>query len=199
MFIMISVKLWNVICLTSVWCGLVPSWQQAIGKLLRFNGTTYKLIWNSSVTPVWYWRDCCLSLRLVWFCFVFVCSFTKLCSPLWLASQYALWVRASINIHLHQITRLLIFSASALTFVMIRNARTTSVGRWFGERLLLSESFVDIFQCCNISIITIQHVLQMHIFVGRITEISIALWKVKLPCIIGKLNTTIPNCSRIWH
>ena len=32
----------------------------------------------------------------------------------WL-TQHALWVRASINIHLHQTTRLLIFGASALT------------------------------------------------------------------------------------
>ena len=67
---MISVKLWNIRCLTSIWCGLVPSRQQAIWYILRFNGATYNLIENSSVTPVWYLWVCCLSLCLVWFCFV---------------------------------------------------------------------------------------------------------------------------------
>ena len=88
-------------------------------QLLCLNGISYELFENLSVTLLWYLWVCCLSLCLAWICFVFVCSFIMLCSTLWLASQCELRVCASVNTHLHQTTRFLIFGASALTPVNI--------------------------------------------------------------------------------
>ena len=61
--------------------------------------------YRMSITPVWHWWLCWLSLCLRLLYFGLVCSFTMIYSPLWLASQRALWVCAFMDSHLHQSTR----------------------------------------------------------------------------------------------